>query len=64
MGKSTKKIVDVLSDEGHKRLKKMKKNELIDLIENVVVIYRLRFAILESVGIDYKKVIECLERDY
>ena len=58
-----KEPVDVLSDEGHKRLKTYSKKKLIGLVEDLVVTYRLRFTILESVGIDYKKIIKNLDDD-
>lgn len=60
MGKENMKYeetVDVLSDEGKKRLLKMKKKDLVNIIENVVTIHRLSLKILDSYGINYKRLL-------
>ena len=65
MGKermSSDERVDILSDKGRKVLLKMKKKDLVNCFQDTVIIYRLRFAILESYGIDYKKVLKGVER--
>ena len=57
------KRVDILSDEGRKKLMHMDKKTLVDLVQDVTIIYRLRFAILEAWGVNYKEILGLHDED-
>ena len=64
MGKEGMRVI-VLTDKGKKILLKMKKKDLVDIIQDVVTIHRLESEILKSLfksfGFDHKKLIKELE---